>query len=202
MSKDYFSHKAHIYEQDNNRVDNVGNIAAAISQQIALSAQMHLLDFGSGTGLLLERLAPLVGKITAVDISASMNQQLAEKRAKLPCELEIIPANLEQEQLPGQFDGIISSMTMHHIQDITAMFAKFQRMVVAGGFIAIADLDKEDGSFHTDDTGVHHFGFEHQEIATAARNAGFLDVQIRNVSIARKPQGDYPVFLLTGRCSQ
>jgi len=69
MSKDYFSHKAHIYEQDNNRVDNVGNIADAISQQVTLSSQMHLLDFGSGTGLLLERLAPQVKKITAVDIS-------------------------------------------------------------------------------------------------------------------------------------
>lgn len=202
MSKDYFSHKAHSYEQDNNRVDNVGNIADAIRQQITLSSQMHLLDFGSGTGLLLERLAPQVKKITAVDISTSMNQQLAEKQDKLPCELAIIQANLEQEDIGGAFDGIISSMTMHHIRDITAMFAKFRQMLLPGGFIAIADLDKEDGSFHTDDTGVCHFGFEHQEIAAAARHAGFTAVKIRNVSVARKPHGDYPVFLLTGQLEQ
>ncbi|QUN07217.1 class I SAM-dependent methyltransferase [Shewanella yunxiaonensis] len=198
MSKDYFSHKAHIYEQDNNRVDNVGNIADAIRRQVALSDEMHLVDFGSGTGLLLERIAPNVRKITAVDISASMNQQLAEKQANLPCELEMIQANLEQTDIDGQFDGIISSMTMHHIQNIDAMFSKFERMVHPGGFIAIADLDKEDGSFHTDDTGVFHFGFEHEEIAAAARRAGFEQVQVINASVARKPYGDYPVFLLTG----
>ncbi|MFQ6370553.1 class I SAM-dependent methyltransferase [Shewanella sp. YIC-542] len=198
MSQDYFSHKAHLYEQDNHRVDNVGNIADAICRQLTLTPEMQLLDFGAGTGLLLARIAPKVARITAVDISASMNRQLAQKRAQLPCELTIIQTNLEHADIPGRFDGIISSMTMHHITDIDAMFAKFRRMLVPGGFIAIADLDKEDGSFHTDDTGVQHFGFEHDEIANAAHHAGFSQVRVSNVSVARKPHGDYPVFLLTG----
>ncbi|WP_372986705.1 methyltransferase domain-containing protein [Marinobacter sp.] len=83
MSKDYFAHKADTYEQNRDRVDNVTNIANTILEKAHIDPSMHLMDFGSGTGLLLERIAPHVQKITAVDISPSMNRQLSEKRASL-----------------------------------------------------------------------------------------------------------------------
>ena len=196
MSKDFFAHKAHIYEQNPDRVDNVTNIANAILDKMKLAPSMHLLDFGSGTGLLLERIAHHVRKITAVDISPSMNKQLAEKQDKLACELEILQLDLESQAVEGQFDGIISSMTMHHVRDVGAMFRRFHEMVKPGGFIAISDLDKEDGSFHTEDTGVFHFGFDREEIGLAATQAGFENVEVVSASIIERETGDYPVFLL------
>ncbi|WP_339782660.1 class I SAM-dependent methyltransferase [uncultured Marinobacter sp.] len=196
MSKDFFAHKAHIYEQNPDRVDNVTNIANAILDKMKLAPSMHLLDFGSGTGLLLERIAHHVRKITAVDISPSMNKQLAEKQDKLACELEILQLDLESQAIEGQFDGIISSMTMHHVRDVGAMFRRFHEMVKPGGFIAISDLDKEDGSFHTEDTGVFHFGFDREEIGSAATQAGFENVEVVSASIIERETGDYPVFLL------
>lgn len=197
MSKDYFAQKAHTYEQNPERVDNVSNIANAIRAKAELSPGMHLLDFGSGTGLLLERLAPLVSRITAVDISPAMNRHLAEKRDKLGCELDIREMDLEKEDLQTRFDGIISSMTMHHVRDINAMFRRFHEHVKPGGFIAIADLEEEDGTFHTEDTGVFHFGFAHGTIAAAAEQAGFRNVEVHSVSLIEKEDQDYPVFLLT-----
>jgi 2-polyprenyl-3-methyl-5-hydroxy-6-metoxy-1,4-benzoquinol methylase len=101
--------------------------------------------------------------------------------------------------LPRQFDGIISSMTLHHIADIPALFRRFHLMLKPGGFIALADLDSEDGSFHTEDTGVCHFGFDRADIAALARTAGFIDVQVVDASVVQKPQGQYPVFLLTAQ---
>lgn len=196
MSKDFFAHKAHVYEQNPDRVDNVSNIANAILDKTKLAPSMHLLDFGSGTGLLLERIAHHVGKITAVDISPSMNKQLAEKQGTLACDLEIRQLDLESQSIDGQFDGIISSMTMHHVRDVGAMFRRFHEMVKPGGFIAISDLDKEDGSFHTEDTGVFHFGFDRDEIASAATQAGFENVEVVSASVFERETGDYPVFLL------
>lgn len=197
MSKDFFAEKAAVYEQDSRRVDNVNNIANAIIERVRLDKGMHLMDFGSGTGLLLEGVAPHVAKITAVDVSKAMNQQLAAKRGKLGCELEMLELDLTTADLDRQFDGIISSMTMHHVKDIPAMFGKFHRLVKSGGFIAISDLDSEDGSFHTEDTGVHHHGFDREKFAEAARSAGFKDVTVATASIMHKPQGAFPVFLLT-----
>ena len=198
MPKDFFAEKAAVYEQDKHRVDNVNNIADAIIGKVALDKRMHLMDFGSGTGLLLEGVAPHVGKITAVDVSKAMNQQLEAKRSKLPCELEMLEVDLTTATLERQFDGILSSMTMHHVKDIAPMFAKFHALVKPGGFIAISDLDSEDGGFHTEDTGVHHHGFDREQIAAVARSAGFQNVDVTTASVLSKPQGDYSVFLLMG----
>ncbi|MCK9212701.1 MAG: class I SAM-dependent methyltransferase [Ignavibacteriaceae bacterium] len=198
MNRDYFQQKSKDYEKDKNRVDNVENIANAIKQNIEFNKSMHIIDFGSGTGLLLEKIAPLVGKITAIDVSKSMNIELASKSEYLGCELEILEMDLSESKLEKKFDGIISSMTMHHIKDITTMFLNFYEMLNENGFISIADLDLEDGSFHTEDTGVFHFGFERKEFLNFAKAAGFKNLKIMSASVAQKPQGEYPIFLLIG----
>ncbi len=198
MNNDYFSQKAEDYEQVNHRVENVDNIARALLAAIELKSSMELMDFGSGTGLLLERIAPYIKKMTAVDISPSMNQQLEAKREQIACELEIQAVDLSKSALDREFDGIVSSMTLHHVEAIAPMFDTFYAMLHDNGFIAIADLDTEDGSFHKEDTGVFHTGFDRELIKKAAEQSGFRQVSVVSASTVKKPQGDFPVFLLTG----
>jgi cyclopropane fatty-acyl-phospholipid synthase-like methyltransferase len=195
---DHFAHKAGSYEQNKDRVDNVANIADAMLARVAFSKSMRLMDFGSGTGLLLERIAPHVGQITAVDVSQSMNVQLSEKQDRIACSLEILEMDLAVTPLNRKFDGIISSMTMHHIKDVPAMFATFHSLLNEGGFIAIADLDTEDGDFHTEDTGVHHAGFDRSVLVNMAGAAGFKRVEAFTASRIQKHNKDYGVFLLVG----
>ena len=198
-TKDYFSEKSKVYETEPARVDNVTNIADAILNKLTYDKiTTHVMDFGSGTGLLTTKVAPHVRKITTVDISPSMNEQLRSKKDSLPCELTMLELDLSTAELDETFDGIISSMTIHHVEDTLALFQKFHRLLNSGGTIALADLDTEDGTFHSDDTGVFHFCFDQEEFATLAKKAGFEDVNIEIVSIAKKPYGDYPIFLLTG----
>ena len=198
MTNDHFENKADSYELDKDRVTNVENIANAVLDNVRFNKDMHIMDFGSGTGLLLERVAPFVKKITAVDISKSMNKQLNDKRKYLSCELEILEMDLSKTKLDKKYDGIISSMTMHHIKDIQTMFNDFYTMLNDNGVIAIADLEIEDGSFHTEDTGVFHPGFVREAFLNTAIKAGFKNVKIISASVVQKPQGKYSVFLLTG----
>jgi len=198
MKKDFFKHKSNDYEKDKNRVNNVQNIANAILNEIDFDKSMNIMDFGSGTGLLLEKIAPFVKKITAIDMSSSMNKKLNEKKDILDCELEILEINLTQTKLEYKFDSIISSMTLHHIKDIKKLFQIFYDLLNENGIIALADLDIEDGSFHTEDTGVHHFGFDRDEICDIAKQVGFKNTKIQLASVASKPHGDYEIFLLTG----
>jgi cyclopropane fatty-acyl-phospholipid synthase-like methyltransferase len=197
MSTDLYAHKAGDWDSSRSRTDNLDNISASIVNSISFDKAMHVMDFGSGTGMLLERIAPYVGKITAVDISPSMNSKLQEKRQHISCDLDIVEIDLVKTDIDTQFDGIISSMTMHHIEDIEAMFRKFHSMLKDSGFIAIADLDLEDGSFHTDDTGVKHFGFDRDAFAKSAAKAGFEEIHMSSASVVHRPNGDFPVFLLT-----
>ncbi len=199
MRKDYFQHKAQSYEQNPQRVANVVAIAAAMRAKVDFQQQMHILDFGAGTGLLLQQIAPLVQKVTAVDISPAMTAVLKAKQTDLGCELDILQLDLLQTELSSRFDGIISSMTLHHIEDIAALLARFWQLLQPGGFIALADLDLEDGSFHTEDTGVFHQGFDRIWLAQLAAAAGFVDISITDAGVVSKPHGDYPLFLLTAR---
>ena len=197
--KDHFAQKADNYEKEQRRVDNVSNIANLILKEITYNKDMHILDFGSGTGLLLERIAPYVKKVTAVDMSPSMNKNLAKKKDKLECELEILELDLSKKEIDSKLDGIISSMTIHHVKDIEKLFTKFYNMLNSGGTIALADLDTEDGSFHTVDTGVFHFGFDRDEFLNTAKKVGFKELKIQSVGNVIKPYGEYGVFLLTGK---
>ncbi len=62
--KDHFAHKAKDYEKETRRVDNVKNIADGILKNITFVSDMHIMDLGSGTGLLTSHIAPQVEKIT------------------------------------------------------------------------------------------------------------------------------------------
>ena len=198
MNKDFFQHKANNYEEDKNRVDNVQNIADSIMKEINFNKSMKIMDFGSGTGLLLEKIASFVKSITAIDTSPSMNKKLNGKKDLLDCELEILEIDLSKTKLEKKFDSIISSMTLHHIENIKNIFTDFYNILNENGTIALADLDIEDGSFHTENTGVYHFGFYRDEIVKIAEEVGFKNVKVQDTSIAYKSYGAYPIFLLTG----
>ena len=159
MKEDLFAHKSKSWDMNSKRVQNAKGIAELIVKNIKLTKHMEIMDFGAGTGLLSYFVAPYVKKITAVDNSPSMLLEFKNKCSEFVCETEVIEKDMSKESLDRKFDGIISSMTIHHLDDTIALFQKFYAMLHDGGFIAIADLDSEDGSFHSDNTGVHHHGF-------------------------------------------
>jgi 2-polyprenyl-3-methyl-5-hydroxy-6-metoxy-1,4-benzoquinol methylase len=196
-TKDHFAHKSKSWDMSSRRVKNAKSIAESIIRNITLDRDMELMDFGAGTGLLSYFISPHVARITAVDSSPSMLEQFAEKRSEFACETESILIDLEQHTLERKFDGIISSMTIHHIKDVGALFSKFYEMLKPGAFFAIADLDSEDGTFHSDDTGVFHHGFERKFLESEAGRAGFAHVNFETVSTIEKPNRDFTVFLMT-----
>lgn len=198
-SKDFFAERAKDYDKEKSRTQNVSTIAQTILNEVSFSKEMKIMDFGSGTGLLLSEIAPFVGEITAVDISSAMIAVLNSKKDDIKCPLQIVQMDLTKETLNRKFDAIISSMTIHHVKDTLALFKKFYSLLNDNGTIAIADLDSEDGSFHTEDTGVFHFGFDRNEFVEMAKNAGFKDIKIQNASTIVKPNSKYTVFLLTAK---
>ncbi len=197
--KDYFAPKAKSFDALERRVKNAKNIANLIVKNIELNKNMHIADFGSGTGLLLEQIAPYVSHISAIDISNSMNQVLKDKLPTIKCQVSIKNIDLTKDSLNCKFDGIISSMTLHHISNIKDIFTKFYNMLNNNSFIAIADLDTEDGSFHESDTGVCHYGFDRDEFLNSAKSVGFRDLKIIDAGYITKPYGKFSLFLLIGK---
>ena len=196
---DHFEHKSKSWDMNSKRVKNAKSIADHIVKNIDLDKDLELMDFGAGTGLLSFFVAPYVGKIVAVDNSPSMLEQFEEKRKEFDCETEVLKKDLSTETIDKKFDGIISSMTIHHVKDTAALFSKFYNMLNDGGFLAIADLDTEDGTFHSEDTGVHHFGFDRKMLEEIAEKTGFENIRFEIASIIKKPRRDFPVFLMIAK---
>ncbi len=194
---DHFKNKSKSWDMNSKRVQNAKGIAELIVKNIKLNKSMELMDFGAGTGLLSYFVAPFVKKIVAVDNSPSMLLEFENKCDEFSCETEVIEKDLSTDTLDRKFDGVISSMTIHHLEDTAALLSKLYNMLDDGGFIAIADLDSEDGSFHSDNTGVFHYGFDRHVLAEHAQKAGFKDVTFSLASTISKPQAEFTVFLMT-----
>ncbi len=193
---DLFKDKAKVWDSGSIRVNGAKKIADEIRKEFKLHKQMQILDFGVGTGLLGFDIASSVGQVYGVDISAEMISKLQEKNTP---ELQIITytQDIIKEPLKQVFDGVVSSMTLHHIEHSKDFFDTIYNNLKDGGFIAIADLQAEDGTFHSDNTGVFHFGFEKDALIKIAQESGFKNVAFKNINTIKKPQKDFGIFLLT-----
>ncbi len=193
--KDLFANKSKTWDTESGSAQTAKAIADLIVKNIKPNNTMEVMDFGAGTGLLAYFVAPHIKKVVAVDNSPAMLSELKNK--DFPSQIEVIEKDLSIDSIDRSFDGIISSMTIHHLEDTKALFSKFYTMLNDGGFIAIADLDTEDGSFHSDNTGVFHHGFDREALQRIVEEVGFKDVKFETVSTINKPQRTFSIFLLT-----
>ncbi len=199
---DHFAHKSKTWDMNSKRVKNARAIADAILKNIKIDKTMTIMDLGAGTGLLSYFLSPFVKKIVAIDNSPSMLAEFESKCDRFACETQALLLDIEEAEISQlHFDGIVSSMTLHHIEDIPTLFHRLDTLLRPNGFIALADLDKEDGTFHSDNTGVHHFGFDRESLRKFAESAGFEEIRFETVSTIAKPRRSYDVFLMTARRS-
>ena len=158
-----------------------------------------MLDFGAGTGLICAQIAPMVNRIVAVDTSQAMLDKL-ESKPELQGKVETVCRDILDDPLDARFDLIASAMAMHHVEDTARLLERFNEQLNDSGMIALADLDKEDGSFHPPDTqGVFHFGFERDQLRAKLESHGFEQVEFFTAHIIKGEEKDYPVFLVTAR---
>ena len=194
---DHFKNKSKSWDMSSMRVQNAKSIADLIVKNIKFNETTEVMDLGAGTGLLSYFIAPHVAKIIAVDNSPSMLDEFKNKASEFDSETEIMAADISTDDLGRTFDGIISSMTIHHVEDTKALFSKLYAMLNENGFIAIADLDTENGSFHSDNAGVFHYGFDRKMLGTIAKEVGFKEITFDLASTINKPQATFTVFLMT-----
>ena len=163
---------------------------------------MQVIDFGAGTGLVCAHVAPLVDKVYAVDISASMLEQLAAKPS-LQGKVETVCQDILANPLGHKVDLIISAMAMHHVGDTRKLVAALHAHLKPGGSIALADLDHEAGTFHaTGMEGIFHHGFHRDEFERLLAEQGFENVQFETATTVTKEGVDYPIFLVTASKAQ
>ncbi|MGA9049334.1 MAG: class I SAM-dependent methyltransferase [Dehalococcoidia bacterium] len=201
-----FDREAATWDEEPGRVRLANDIANAITEEVELKPDMDVLDFGCGTGLITVRLSPLVHSVMAVDGSQGMLDVLQAKiRHGNLTNVEIRRMDFEKKEiLRGHYHLVVCSMTLHHVKEIGLLLNQFYKVLNAGGYLGIADLDPETGQFHGNNDGVLYFGFERPKLRDALTGAGFVDIRERTATEVLKPvsgggKRSFSVFLMTGR---
>ncbi|MGB5964185.1 MAG: methyltransferase domain-containing protein [Sulfurimonadaceae bacterium] len=192
---DLFNKKANDWDA-NDLVKQLSTaIGSSILEHLPLHTQMDVMDFGAGTGLISSHVAPLVRKIVAVDISESMLDQLVSK-PEFHGKVEAVCQNIIDSPIDAEFDLIMSAMAIHHVEDTDKLIQRFAEHLKPGARVALADLDKEDGTFHPEDVqGVFHLGFERAELQAVLQKHGFEDIHFVTAHTVNKQEKKFPIFL-------
>ena len=203
--KNFDAEAAH-WDESPGKVKLANDIADAISREIELTPDMHVLDFGCGTGLLTLRIQPLAHMVTGVDSSQKMLDVLGSKLEKAGLHnVRLQCLDLEAgDALTGKYHLVVSSMVLHHVKEIRPLLDQFYDRLAASGTLCIADLDSDDGQFHENSQGIFHGGFNRAELRSVFEEAGFEDVRVRTAAEIAKPNAagekrNFTVFIMTGK---
>ena len=202
MTDFHFDERAKDWDADPMKVARARAVADAIRAALPPGPGRHALEYGCGTGLLSFALRPDLGQIVLADTSPGMLDALAGKIAATgAADMHPLRLDLAADPLPAErFDLVYSLMTLHHVPGTQTLLLRFHDILEPGGFLALADLDKEDGSFHGPDVTDVHRGFERAELQALAEAAGFGEVRFSTVyRVRKKVDGvarDFPLFLM------
>ncbi|HET9915000.1 MAG TPA: class I SAM-dependent methyltransferase [Anaerolineales bacterium] len=200
-----FDELAKEWDSDPKRTERARAVADAIRKTIPLSTNMNALEYGCGTGLLSFALQAELGCITLADTSQGMLDVLSEKIVRagvtnmrpIRLDLAVDPPPVERYHLT------YSLMTLHHITDTKTTLTQFYALLEPNGYLLVADLDKEDGSFHTDGSTDVHLGFDRDELQRMVEETGFGNVTFSTAYEIKKKIKDeektFPVFLMSAR---
>lgn len=197
-----FDIKAAEWDKNQMHWDRSETIAKDIMQLIPLDNTMTALEYGAGTGITSFLLKDKVKEITLMDNSTEMVKITKGKiNSSGATNLKTIVFDLENaDYTDDKFDLIFTQMVLHHVKDIQSITSRFYDLLNKGGYLAIADLYEEDGSFHGDGfTG--HKGFNPGNLSEMITELGFRQVSVRKCftidkKVLEKETKKFDLFLM------
>lgn len=198
-----FDARAKTWDMDADKIIRAQQVGEAILEEVKKLLPCTALEYGCGTGLVSLHLRSHFSKIVCADSSKGMLDVLREKITKtnisniFPVELDL----MNSSPIDEKFDAIYTLLTLHHVIDIDKIMSSFYLMLNHGGRLFIADLDKEDGSFHGEGFDGHN-GFDRNELKMKAIKSGFRNIKFETITevikeISGGEKKAFPVFLMT-----
>ena len=181
------------------------DVEAALLDLLPPGPLGRVLDIGTGTGRLLELLAPRVRSGLGIDASRAM---LALARARLTRpglgHLSVRQADMYRLPLSGPFDLVVLQMVLHYAEDPAAALAEAARTVAPGGTLLVVELAEHDRVALSERLAHRWPGFADRAMAGLLEGAGLHPRPPRSVPgplevrlWAAGAQPVHPPYLLT-----
>jgi len=134
----------------------------------------RMLDIGTGTGRMLELLAPRIAAGLGVDASRAM-LALARDRLARPGLQHCAVRLGDMYRLPlgdAGYDLVMLQMVLHHAEDPHGVLAEAARVLRPGGRVVVVDLAEQSHALATRRLAFRWPGFGDAAMATLMRGAG------------------------------
>jgi 2-polyprenyl-3-methyl-5-hydroxy-6-metoxy-1,4-benzoquinol methylase len=201
----HFDKQAKEWDNDPKKTERAIAIAKEMTDFIQPKKTMDAFEFGCGTGMLSYQLKDFFKTITLADTSEGMIKVLQEKISDENIKnFKPLLVNLLEDDAvinKNSYDVIYTLMTLHHIDDINKIAKIFNAMLKTGGYLCIADLVQEDGSFHSNVPDFNgHNGFDRAELGAVLSSHGF-EIEYNKIPLEIEKEFDekmkkYPLFLM------
>jgi ubiquinone/menaquinone biosynthesis C-methylase UbiE len=170
------------------------DVEAAIARLMAQTPMESLLDAGTGTGRMLELLAPQAKRAVGIDVSPEM---LAIARDRLmqsgitQCQVRLgdtyrLPFP-DGGALTG-FDAVLFHQVLHYLDDPGAAVAEAARVMRAGGRLLIADFAAHDLEFLRTDFAHRRLGFSDRDVQGWFQAAGLKSIASEAIAPHKGPK--------------
>lgn len=153
-----FEQAAATYEQHATVQHRVAEHLLAMLAEVVPDLQPEqALEIGCCTGLLTQRIFecfPCLNHLTISDLVAAFEECVCRKIGPKAEKMTFVAGDIESVRLPGCYDLIISSSTLHWVHDLPALCGKLQRHLHPDGIFALSLYGKENLAEIREVTGV------------------------------------------------
>jgi ubiquinone/menaquinone biosynthesis C-methylase UbiE/predicted transcriptional regulator len=180
----YFSENAPNWDSIRSLYVDEREVEAALIEIVVAAAPRDLLDIGTGTGRILEILAPRVGQALGIDQSREM---LAVARVNLEragsANGMVRLGDMYQLPLPdASFDAVVIHQVLHYADRPAAAIAEAARVLRPKGVLVVVDFAPHLLEYLRVEHAHHRLGFSDDEVADWCRAAGLESAAPRHLS--------------------
>ena len=169
----------HVPEQD---------VEHAIVRMLGEETLADVLDAGTGTGRMLELLAPHVGRGLGIDVSPEMLAIARERLAHAGianCQVrrgDVYRLPFTDGDPKTGFDAVLFHQVLHYLDDPQAALREAIRVAKPGARILIADFAPHDLEFLREEHAHRRLGFSDREVQSWFKAAGLKPLAVESLA--------------------